>query len=170
MLEHSRLSSAFHSIPTPSYSSLLVGMNLRNNRASSSGKSCSTTWVSSLCDANRTRSHANLYPRLRHPSYVQPDIVNGRLRLRCRQPKYQQAVPADTKVSSILSSNCFAFRLLVRCPYRGRSNRKCAANEEVHHDSRKTTDSTLQPTIKRRRCIPGRSRATHRPEAAFSRS
>src|SRR5580693_5322138 len=34
-----------------------------------------------------TRSYANFRPQLRQTSYVQPDSVNGRLTLRCQQPK-----------------------------------------------------------------------------------
>ena len=34
-----------------------------------------------------TRAYANCFPQSRHTSYVRPVIVNGRLTLRCQQPK-----------------------------------------------------------------------------------
>ena len=54
------------------------------------------------------RSYENFVPQLRHTSYVQPDSVNGRLRLRCQQPKRKWR--ARCSISATVGYQQFVFR------------------------------------------------------------
>jgi hypothetical protein len=63
------------------------------------------------------RTYANLLPQSRHTSYVQPEMVNGRLRLRCQQPKRNSKARCSFSVTmGYQQFACRSFRRIFPCP------------------------------------------------------